>query len=134
MPKQIITSSKAPTTGFTPGGSVSPLAQAIRFGNMLFVSGQGSLDPATGAVVPGDIVVQTRQTLDNIMSVLDAAGATAKNIVNMRVILRNVADFPRFNDTFREYFAGEKVTRTCFGGILHRVGTDIEIDCVAMFD
>ena len=68
MPKQIITSSKAPTTGFTPGGSVSPLAQAIRFGNMLFVSGQGSLDPATGAVVPGDIVVQTRQTLDNIMS------------------------------------------------------------------
>lgn len=134
MPKQIITSSNAPTTGFTPGGSVSPLAQAIRFGNMLFVSGQGSLDPATGAVVPGDIVVQTRQTLDNIMSVLAAADATAKNIVNMRVILRNVEDFPRFNDTFREYFAGEKVTRTCFGGVLHRVGTDIEIDCVAMFD
>ena len=134
MPKQIITSSKAPTTGFTPGGSISPLAQAIRFGNMLFVSGQGSLDPATGAVVPGDIVVQTRQTLDNIMGVLAAADATAKNIVNMRVILRNVADFPRFNDTFREYFAGEKVTRTCFGGVLHRAGTDIEIDCVAMFD
>lgn len=134
MPKQIITSSNAPTTGFTPGGSVSPLAQAIRFGNMLFVSGQGSLDPATGAVVPGDIVVQTRQTLDNIMSVLAAADASAKNIVNMRVILRNVADFPRFNDTFRDYFAGEKVTRTCFGGVLHRAGTDIEIDCVAMFD
>jgi 2-iminobutanoate/2-iminopropanoate deaminase len=134
MPKQIITSPNAPTTGFTPGGSVSPLAQAIRFGNMLFVSGQGSLDPATGQVVPGDIVVQTRQTLDNIMSVLAAADATAKNIVNMRVILRNVADFPRFNETFREYFAGEKVTRTCFGGVLHRAGTDIEIDCVAMFD
>lgn len=134
MPKQIITSSKAPTTGFTPGQSVSPLAQAIRFANMLFVSGQGSLDPVTGAVVPGDIVVQTRQTLDNLMSVLEAAGATAKNIVNMRVILRNVADFPRFNETFREYFAGEKVTRTCFGGTLHRAGTDVEIDCVAMFD
>jgi 2-iminobutanoate/2-iminopropanoate deaminase len=134
MPKQIITSSKAPTTGFTPGQSVSPLAQAIRFGNMLFVSGTGSLDPTTGAVVPGDIVVQTRQTLDNLMSVLEAAGATAKNIVNVRVILRNVADFPRFNETFREYFAGEKVTRTCAGGVLHRAGTDIEIDCVAMFD
>ena len=134
MPKQIITSSKAPTTGFTPGGAVSPLAQAIRFGNMLFVSGTGSLDPVTGVVVPGDIVVQTKQTLDNLMSVLEAAGATAKNIVNMRVILRDVADFPRFNETFREYFAGEKVTRTCFGGVLHRAGTDIEIDCVAMFD
>ena len=134
MPKQVITSAKAPTTGFTPGQSVSPLAQAIRHGNMLFLSGQGSLDPSTGEVVPGDIEAQTRQTLDNLMITLEAAGATSKNIVNMRVILRNVADFPRFNETFREYFAGEKVTRTCFGGVLHRAGIDIEIDCVAMFD
>ena len=134
MPKQVITSSKAPTTGFTPGQAVSPLAQAIRYGNMLFLSGQGSLDPSTGEVVPGDIEAQTRQTLDNLMITLEAAGATSKNIVNMRVILRDVADFPRFNETFREYFAGEKVTRTCFGGVLHRAGIDIEIDCVAMFD
>ncbi|MBV9626969.1 MAG: RidA family protein, partial [Xanthobacteraceae bacterium] len=101
---------------------------------MLFVSGQGSLDPATGAVVAGDIVVQTRRTLDNLMIILEAAGASAKNIVNMRVILRDVADFPRFNETFRDYFAGEKVTRTCFGGVLHRAGIDVEIDCVAIFD
>jgi 2-iminobutanoate/2-iminopropanoate deaminase len=134
MPKEIITSSSAPTTGFTPRGSVSPLAQAIRFGNMLFVSGNGSLDPATGTVVQGDIVVQTRQTLDNLMRILEAAGATKKNIVNMRVILRDVADFPRFNETFRECMAGEKVTRTCAGGIPHRAGINIEIDCVAMFD
>lgn len=134
MPKQVITSSKAPTTGFTPGQAVSPLAQAIRYGNMLFLSGQGSLDPSTGEVVPGDIEAQTRQTLDNLMIILGDAGATSKNIVNMRVILCDVADFPRFNETFREYFAGEKVTRTCFGGVLHRAGIDIEIDCVAMFD
>ena len=134
MPKQVITSANAPTTGFTPGQSVSPLAQAIRHGNMLFLSGQGSLDPSTGEVVPGDIETQTRQTLDNLMTILEAAGATSKNIVNMRVILRDVADFPRFNETFREYFAGEKVTRTCFGGVLHRAGIDIEIDCIAMFD
>ena len=134
MPKQVITSAKAPTTGFTPGQPVSPLAQAIRYGNMLFLSGQGSLDPSTGEVVPGDIEAQTRQTLDNLMITLEAAGATSKNIVNMRVILRDVADFPKFNETFREYFAGEKVTRTCFGGVLHRAGIDIEIDCVAMFD
>ncbi len=134
MPKQVITSANAPTTGFTPGQSVSPLAQAIRHGNMLFLSGQGSLNPSTGEVVPGDIEAQTRQTLDNLMTILEAAGATSKNIVNMRVILRDVADFPRFNETFREYFAGEKVTRTCFGGVLHRAGIDIEIDCIAMFD
>jgi 2-iminobutanoate/2-iminopropanoate deaminase len=79
-------------------------------------------------------VVQTRRTLDNLMNILEAAGATMKNVVNMRVVLRDVADFPRFNETFREYFGGEKVTRTCFGGLPHRVGIDVEIDCVAMFD
>ena len=120
MPKQVITSANAPTTGFTPGQSVSPLAQAIRHGNMLFLSGQGSLDPSTGEVVPGDIEAQTRQTLDNLMTILEAAGATSKNIVNMRVILRDVADFPRFNETFREYFVRARCVvlfATCFGGI-----------------
>ena len=134
MPKQIINLSLAPTVGSTPGHSVSPLAQAIRFGNMLFVSGQGSVDPASGNVVEGDIAVQTRLTLDNLMSVLAAAGATAKNVVNMRVTLRDVADFPRFNEAFREYFDGEKVTRTCFGGTPNRAGVNVQIDCVAMFD
>ena len=134
MPKQIITSSKAPTTGFTPGQTVSPLAQAIRFGNMLFVSGVGAVDPATGDVVDGDITAQTRLALDNLMSVLAAAGATTKNIVNVRVTLRDVADFPRFNETFREYLAGEKVTRTCIGAIPNRAGINVQIDCIAMFD
>ena len=134
MPKQIITSSSAPTTGFTAGQAVSPLAQAIRFGNMLFVSGQGALDPKTATVVQGDIAVQTKQTLDNLMRILEATGATTKNIVNMRVTLRDVADFPKFNETFKEYMAGEKVTRTCVGGTPHRTGINVEIDCVAMFD
>ena len=74
------------------------------------------------------------QKIANAASVLEAAGATAKNVVNMRVILRDTADFPRFNDTFRDYMAGEKVTRTCVGGTPHRAGINVEIDCVAMFD
>ena len=134
MPKEIVTSQSAPTTGFTTGGPPSPLAQAIRFGNMLFVSGQGPLDPATRTVVDGDIEVQTKRTLDNLMSVLDAAGATMANVVNMRVVLRDPADFPRFNEVFREFLAGEKVTRTCIGATPHRAGVNVEIDCVAMFD
>ena len=133
MPKAIVTSASAPTSGATPGQTESPLAQAVRFGNMLFVSGLGSVDPG-GEVVAGDIAVQTRLALDNLMSVLAAAGASAQNIVNVRVILRDVADFPRFNETFREYLAGEKVTRTCIGGIPNRPGINVQIDCVAMFD
>jgi 2-iminobutanoate/2-iminopropanoate deaminase len=134
MPKQIITSAHAPTTGFTDKAKAPPIAQAIRFGNMLFVSGQGPLDPATKEVIGGDIEVQTRQTLANLRNVLAEAGATFENVVNMRVILRDVADFPRFNEVFREVLAGEKVTRTCVGGTPHRRGVNVEIDCVAMFD
>ena len=53
------------------------------------------------------------------------------NVVNMRVCLRNTADFPAFNETFREFMQGEKVTRTCTGGTPHRAGVNVEIDCVA---
>ena len=134
MPKQIITSKFAPTTGFTDAAKPPPIVQAVRFGNMLFVSGQGPLDPQTKTVVPGGIEEQTRQTLANLKNVLVEAGASFANVVNMRVILRDTADFPRFNEVFRDVLDGEKVTRTCVGGTPHRAGVNVEIDCVAMFD
>ncbi len=134
VPKEIVTSRSAPTTGFTDQQKPPPIVQAIRFGNMLFVSGQGPLDPETKTVIAGGIEEQTRRTLQNLRSVLDAAGANFANVVNMRVILRDTADFPRFNEVFREVLDGEKVTRTCVGGTPHRAGVNVEIDCVAMFD
>lgn len=134
MPKQIITSPDAPTTGFTDKGTPSPLAQAIRAGDLLFVSGQGPLDPKTREVVSADIREQARQTLTNLKSVLAAAGLGFSNVVNMRVVLRNTEDFPAFNEAFREYMAGEKVTRTCIGATPHRKGVNVEIDCVATFN
>ncbi|HTQ74202.1 MAG TPA: Rid family hydrolase [Burkholderiales bacterium] len=134
MPKQIVTSQSAPTTGFTDKGAPSPLAQAIRAGNLLFVSGQGPLDPKTREVVGPDIREQTKQTLSNLRSVLAAAGLDFRHVVNMRVVLRNTEDFPAFNETFREFMQGEKVTRTCVGATPHRKGVNVEIDCVASFD
>ena len=134
MPKQIVTSQSAPTTGFTDKGTPSPLAQAIRAGNLLFVSGQGPLDPKTREVVSADIREQTRQTLTNLKSVLAAAGLDFTHVVNMRVVLRNTEDFPAFNGTFRDFLQGEKVTRTCIGATPHREGVNVEIDCVASFD
>jgi 2-iminobutanoate/2-iminopropanoate deaminase len=134
MPKQIVTSSKSPTTGFTDQSTPSPLAQAIRWGDMMFVSGQGPLDPETREVVSTDIQEQTVQTLRNLERVLSAGDATFANVVNMRVCLRDPADFPKFNEAFTEFMQGEKVTRTCIGGTPHRAGVNVEIDCVAMFD
>src|SRR5712691_1592957 len=134
MPKQIITSQSAPTTGFTDKGTPSPLAQAIRADNLLFVSGQGPLDPKTREVLGSDIREQTRQTLTNLKSVLAAAGLDFTHVVNMRVVLRNTEDFPAFNEAFREVLQGEKITRTCIGATPHRKGVNVEIDCVAVFD
>jgi len=134
MAKQIVTSPDAPVTGFTDKATPSPLAQAVRAGNLLFVSGQGPLDPQTREVVSPDVREQTRQTLANLKSILTAAGLTMANVVNMRVVLRNTEDFPTFNDAFREYMAGEKVTRTCVGATPHRKGVNVEIDCVASYD
>jgi 2-iminobutanoate/2-iminopropanoate deaminase len=134
VPKQIVTSPGAPTTGFTDKGTASPLAQAIRAGGLLFVSGQGPLDPKTREVVSPDIREQTRQTLANLRSVLSAAGLDLSHVVNMRVVLRNTEDFAAFNETFREFMQGEKVTRTCVGATPHRKGVNVEIDCVASFD
>src|SRR5262245_15672409 len=134
MPKRIVTSPDAPTTGFTDKTTPSPLAQAIRAGNLLYVSGQGPLDPKTREVVSADIREQTRQTLANLASILAAAGLTMEHVVNMRVVLRNTGDFPAFNEAFREFMAGEKVTRTCIGATPHRKGVNVEIDCIASFD
>ena len=134
MPKQIITSPDAPVTGFTDRDTPSPLAQAIRAGNLLFVSGQGPLDPKTREVVSADIRDQTRQTLANLTRILSAAGLSMANVVNMRVVLRHTEDFPPFNESFREFLAGEKVTRTCIGGTPHRKGVNVEIDCIASFE
>jgi 2-iminobutanoate/2-iminopropanoate deaminase len=134
VPKQIVTSPDAPVTGFTDKGTPSPLAQAIRAGNLLFVSGQGPLDPKTREVVSADIRAQTKQTLTNLKSVLAAAGLDFRHVVNMRVVLRNTEDFPAFNEAFREFLQGEKVTRTCIGATPHRKGVNVEIDCVASFD
>ena len=131
--KEIISSPNAPVTGFTEASKPSPIAQAIRAGNLLFVSGQGPLN-AQREVVSAEIGAQTRQTLENLRAILAHAGASFANVVNMRVCLREVADFPKFNEAFTEVMAGEKVTRTCIGGTPHRAGVNVEIDCIAVVE
>ena len=96
MPKQIITSPDAPVTGFTDKATPSPLAQAIRAGSLLFVSGQGPLDPKTREVVSVDIREQTRQTLTNLKNILATAGLDFRHVVNMRVVLQTWALLPRY--------------------------------------
>ena len=83
---------------------LGPYSQAYRAGNTIYVSGQVPYDPETGKPASGGIKEQTRQTLENISAVLDAGGASLKNVVKVNAWLRDLKDFPGFNEVYKEYF------------------------------
>jgi 2-iminobutanoate/2-iminopropanoate deaminase len=95
--KKIISTDRAPA-------AIGPYCQAVRFGNLLFVSGQIALDPKTGELVEGDIEAQTRQVLENIKSIIEAAGLTLQNVLKCSCFLNNMDNFVKFNAVYDSYF------------------------------
>lgn len=130
MKPEVIYTKAAPKTGFSEG-TESPIAQGVKCGQFLFVSGQGPLDPLTKDVVSQDTAEQTRVTLDNVRAVLEAAGTSIANVVKVGVFLRSMEDFPVFNRVFKEYFAGVQPARTTVEAAAPRKGVNVEIDCIA---
>ena len=92
-----------PAGGPRPSGAYSP---AVRAGDFVFVSGQGPVDPATGAVPGDDIRAQVRQTLRNVATILDAVGATMDDVVRVDAFLADFDDFAAYDEVYREFFAG----------------------------
>jgi 2-iminobutanoate/2-iminopropanoate deaminase len=130
MTPEVVYTRAAPKTGFSEGTD-SPIAQGVKCGGFVFVSGQGPLDPVTKQVVSEDIAEQTRVTLDNVSAVLEAAGSSLGNVVKVGVFLRNMDDFPVFNRVFKEYFAGVQPARTTVEASPPRKGVNVEIDAIA---
>ena len=91
--------------------AIGPYSQAIRAGNLVFVSGQVPFDPATGQVVPGDISAQTRRVMENIGGILEAAGATFDQVVKTTVFLADMNDFSAMNEVYGAYFAAPAPAR-----------------------
>lgn len=85
--------------------AIGPYSQAVSQGNWLFLSGQIPLDSATGEVVGDDIQSQTRQVLENIKQVLQAAGTNFSQVVQTTVYLTDLAEFSQFNQVYAEYFS-----------------------------
>jgi 2-iminobutanoate/2-iminopropanoate deaminase len=83
---------------------IGPYSQAVKAGNMLFVSGQIPIDPETGEVVKGGIKEQTRQVLENIKTVLEAAGYTLNDVTMAFVFLADMNMFPDYNEVYAQYF------------------------------
>jgi 2-iminobutanoate/2-iminopropanoate deaminase len=90
---------------------IGPYSQAIRVNGFIFVSGQIPLDPDTGLVVPGDIVDQTRQVMNNLAAILESAGSGLAKIVKTTVFLADLDHFPRFNQVYGEFLGEAKPAR-----------------------
>ena len=83
---------------------IGPYSQAIKLGDLLFVSGQIPIDPATNEVVKGGIKEQTERVLENVRAILEAANLTLDDVVMAFVYLSDMADFPQFNEVYSRYF------------------------------
>ena len=116
-----------------PGGPSprGPYSHAVRAGDFIFVSGQAALDPATNTSVPGTVAAETHQTIKNIQSILQAAGADLSDVVKCSVFLADIRDFAEMNQVYEEYFGQAKPARTTVSALLPAQGLKVEIDCIA---
>ena len=125
MNREAISSGGAPK-------AIGPYSQAIRAGNLLFLSGQIPLDPETGAIVEGDISAQTERVLNNISAVLTSAGASFANVVRTTVFLVDMNDFAAMNAVYATYVVDPPPARSTVQ--VSRLPKDVrvEIDVIAV--
>jgi 2-iminobutanoate/2-iminopropanoate deaminase len=103
----------------------------VRAGDLIFVSGQGPIDPQTNQWKLGDAAGETRTTLENIRAILRACGADLKDVVKCSVFLTDIADFAEMNKVYAEFFGDVRPARTTVQATLPGRDTKVEIDCVA---
>ena len=111
---------------------VGPYVPGMIFDRLVFVSGQGATDPATGQLAGPDVETQTEQVLKNVQAILEAAGSRLGCVLRCGVFLTDMADFPRMNAVYERVFAGHRPARTTVAvSALPQPGLKVEIDAVA---
>jgi 2-iminobutanoate/2-iminopropanoate deaminase len=111
--------------------AIGPYSQAVRAGHLIFVSGQGPIDPATGALSTGDIADQTRLVLRNVANILAAAGASMDHVVRTTVYLADMNDFAAMNAAYAEAFSAPAPARTTIQAARLPRDMRVEIDVIA---
>ena len=124
MQREVIRTDKAPK-------AIGPYEQALKLGGWVITSGQIPLDPRTGTLVEGDIAAQTRQVLENLRAVLEAAGSCMTRVVKTTVYMTNLGEFQKMNEVYAEYFPQDKPVRSTVGVAALPRGSQVEIDVVA---
>ncbi len=125
MGKEIISTDKAPA-------AIGPYSQAVRCGNMVFVSGQIPIVPESGEIVEGSIQQQTQQSLTNVANILKAAGLSLDNVVKTTVFITEMSNFPLVNNIYESFFKNNPPARACVE--VSRLPKDVlvEIEAIAM--
>ncbi len=124
--KQAISSPDAPK-------AIGPYSPAVRAGQLLFVSGQVPLDPATGNMVEGDIAVQTRRVLDNVGALLKAGGLAFADVVRTTIFLADMNDFTAVNEIYATYFSQPFPARATVQAARLPKDARVEIDVIASY-
>jgi 2-iminobutanoate/2-iminopropanoate deaminase len=125
MGKKIVSTDAAPK-------AIGPYSQAVDHGDLVFLSGQIPLDPASGQIVgAGDIAAQTERVLQNMQGVLQAAGMTLANVVRTTVFMIDLAEFPRMNEVYAKYFSQDPPARSTVQVAALPRGSRVEIDAIA---
>jgi 2-iminobutanoate/2-iminopropanoate deaminase len=114
--------------------AVGPYAQAVRTGNLLFVSGQVALDPATGALVDGGIEDQTRRVMHNLAAILEAGGSGLDRVVKATVYLTDLGSFEAMNRVYASFFPGDKPARVTVEVSRLPRNSLVEIDAIGIVD
>ena len=127
----------APSAGprFSPSPDAAlaklPFSEAVRVGDLLFVSGQIGAAAGTGVPVPGGIGAESRQALENVKAILGRHGTSMDRVVKFTVFLADMREWPAFNDVYRSFFAGRYPARSALGASGLARGARVEVECVA---
>lgn len=127
MARDVIQTDQAPK-------AIGPYSQAVSAssGNLVFLSGQIPLDPATGQLVTGDIQAETERVMKNLEAVLAAAGCTFGNVVRCGIFLTDLGDFGKVNEVYARYFPNNPPARATVQVSALPRGARVEIDCIAV--
>ena len=123
MEKRVIQTEKAPK-------AMGPYSQAIQAGNLIFISGQIPLDPATGEWVKGDIRQQTQQVLENIKGILESQEIKMEDVVKATIFLKDMGNFDQVNEVYATYFSSFPPARSTVE--VTRLPRDVEIEIEAI--
>lgn len=122
---QIVSTSHAPA-------AIGPYSQAVKAGNLVFLSGQIPLDPWTGSMVNSDIEAETHQVMRNLSAVLEAAQSSFNHVVRTTIYLINLDDFAKVNQIYASYFSSDPPARVTVQVAALPRGARVEIDCIAL--